>query len=537
MDEIKKYSVKIDYESQGSGVLLKVDEENCYLITAKHNFKVGEDESHNNVNTSSLEFDKIKISNPNNDKVCEIEKLIYEEKKLDLLIFKIKNNSSYIRNLPILQVVKDRHILSKKHFFYGFPNGEEKPSGKLTPLAFKVRKDEKHILSLRGDKPLYLDDEKGFSGSGVFIKEGSIEDEYSYYLTGIVTEVHEGQSLFETISLSEIIGKINLNLNPKIEVKEDVVDVGFSQNIYTRILNRNKDTYLVKRIFDELKEETSLALLKKNDSQRKKIIEFLDMDENQLLKVEKELADLYLLKAIIYHSDDNDKKTKYFDKAKKFNSRYKNYQLEKLDTINEEEVDEIKDSEFTDFQKAKLYFLEKQYNKVIEILSTECIEKLDNLEKIESYECLAKSCQNKKESDIEESIGYWSKIFPLLDETQIFEKAEIYYELSLLYEILNDKKEALDQVLDGLELLKDDKQNTFLEIKYKLEKQRKRLSDSNEEEKPNMILTELFKQNPERYMDDYLESLKNVDIEVTNRDILEEIRVLQQQIRDNKKKD
>jgi hypothetical protein len=125
----------------------------------------------------------------------------------------------------------------------------------------------------------------------------------------------------------------------------------------------------------------------------------------------------------------------------------------------------------------------------------------------------------------------------LLDETQIFEKAEIYYELSLLYEILNQKDEALNQVLEGLNLLDNDKQNNFLEIKYRLEKQRKELSNPNEEERPNMTLTELFKQNPERYMDDYLESLKNVDIEVTNRDILEEIRVLQQQIRDNKKKD
>ena len=180
MDAIKKYSVEINYELQGSGVLLKVDEENCYLITAKHNFKIGDDKSHNHVNTSSLKFDEIKISNPNNDNVCKVEKLVYEEKKLDLLIFKIQNNSTYVRNLPILQVVKDKNILSKKHFFYGFPNGEEKPSGELTPLAFKVKKEEKHILSLRGDKALYLEDEGGFSGSGVFIKEGSVEDGYKY---------------------------------------------------------------------------------------------------------------------------------------------------------------------------------------------------------------------------------------------------------------------------------------------------------------------------------------------------------------------
>ena len=535
MNAIKKYSVQIDYELQGSGVLLKVDEENCYLITAKHNLKIGEDESHNNVDTSSLKCDKIKISNPNNDDVCKVEKLIYEEKKLDLLIFKIENDSSYIKKLPILQVVKDRHILSKKHFFYGFPDGEEKPSGELTPLAFKVKKDENHILTLRGDKTLYEDDEKGFSGSGVFIKEGSEADGYSYYLTGIVTEVHQGQSLFEIISLSEIIDKINLNLNPKIEIKEDIIDIGFSQNIYTRILNRNRDSHLVKKILNELGGKIKLNFLKENEHKREEIIKILDMDENQLLKLEKELADLYLLKAIIYHSDENDKKSIYFNKAKKFNARYKNYknELEKLDNV--EEVDEIENSEeFNSLQKkAKLYMIEEKYDKVIEILTTEYIEGLENLEKIEGYECLAKSYQEK--GNIENAIACWDRILKLFKETQILEKAEIYYELSLAYEKLDDVTESLVQVEDGINLFGEDKRNKFLEIKYKLEKQKKKLLGSDKEESPNMTLTELFKQNPERYMDEYLESLKNIDVEVTNRDILDEIKFLRKVITPEKK--
>ena len=533
MDAIKKYSVEINYELQGSGVLLKVDEENCYLITAKHNFKIGDDKSHNHVNTSSLKFDEIKISNPNNDNVCKVEKLVYEEKKLDLLIFKIQNNSSYVRNLPILQVVKDKHILSKKHFFYGFPNGEEKPSGELTPLAFKVKKEEKHILSLRGDKSLYLDDEEGFSGSGVFIKEGSVKDGYSYYLTGIVTEVHQGQSLFETISLSEIIDKINLNLNPNIEVKQDIVDVGFSQNIYTRILNRNKDTYLVKRILKELEENNELDFLKNNEFEREEIIRFLDMDENQLLKLEKELADLYLLKAIIYHADNNDKKSTYFNKAKKFNVRYKNYQLEKLE---DKDIDEIKNNEdFTPFQKAKLYMIEEKYDKVIEILTTEYIEKLEHLEKIESYECLAEA--HHKLDDFKASIGFLYTIREdLLEKTQILEKAELSYRLSLSYEKLNETTEALNRTIEGTDYLDENKENKFLEIRYKLEKQKRKLSNSTED-RENMTLTELFKQNPERYLDEYLESLRSDTIDITNRDILDEIRVIQKQIRINEKKD
>jgi len=537
MDAIKKYAVKVDYILQGSGVLVKVDEDHCYLITAKHNFKNNGEEDHNNVDTTSLNFNKIEISNPNNENICQVDKLVYEEKKLDLLIFEVQNDSTYIKNLPTLQIVKDRHTISKKHFFYGYPNGEEVPSGELTPLAFKVKEEERHILTLRGDKPLYGDEEQGFSGSGVFIKEGNIEDGYSYYLTGIVTEVHEGQSFFEIISLSEIIDKININLNPRLEVVEDILDVGFSQNIYSRILNRNKDTYLVKRILAELGGSNKLSSLEEDDSKRKKIIHFLNMDENELLKLEKELADLYLLKAIIYHTDKNAKKTKYFTKAKKFNYRYKNYQLEKLDNLGENDIDEIENNEeFNPLQKAKLYFIENRYDKVIKLLK-DYVDISKDVEKIERYEYLARSYQKIENPDIGESIGYWSKLLSLLNTNKILEKAEIYYELSQLYESISDNKVALNHTLEGLSLLSNHKENSFLEIKYRLEKQKKKLSDSNEGNIPNMTLTELFKKYPEKYMDEYLESLKDVNIEVTNKEIIDEIRVLQEQIRTEGKKD
>lgn len=533
MEEIKKYSVKIEYKLQGSGVLLKVDEKNSYLITAKHNFKNNDDENYSNVDTSKLKLDNIKISTPNENEVCKVDEIVYEEKKLDLLIFKLKENSKYIKNLPTLQIIKDKHILTNKHFFYGFPQGKESASGELTPLTFKIKKDEKHILSLRGDsRNIYEDDEKGFSGSGVFIKNGNLEDGYIYYLTGIVIQTHEGQSLYETISLSEIIDKINKKLSIPIKVKEDIIDVGFSQNIYTRILNRNKDTYLVKRILEELKNEKKLTFLKNNESNRKEIIKFLDMDKNHLLKLEKELADLYLLKAIIYHIDEKRKDASlFFKKATTFNSRYKNYKLEQLSSIENNEIDEIENNDdFTPLQKAKLYFIECKYEKVIKILTEQYINQLDISEKIESYEYLAKSYEKKDSFEIEESIGYWYKILTLLNESQILEKAEIYYKLSTLYLILNDEIRALNDIEKGLKLLEDDTENNFIEIKYELEKQKKKLLGFNKLDVSNITLTELFKQNPEKYLDEYLESLKNIDIKVTNKDILDEIKVLQKQV-------
>jgi hypothetical protein len=48
---------------------------------------------------------------------------------------------------------------------------------------------------------------------------------------------------------------------------------------------------LVKRILNELEDNIKLDFLKNNESKREEIIKFLDMDENQLLKLEKELAE------------------------------------------------------------------------------------------------------------------------------------------------------------------------------------------------------------------------------------------------------
>ena len=530
--DIERYAVKVKYKLTGSGVLVKVNESTVYLITAKHNFKERSSDTYKSVKLDKLknELHEIFITKEREDNICKIKDIVYEESALDLIVFSVTIDSSYIKNLPTLNILKDDYPL-KEYFAYGYPTDKSGTSiEELKRPSYLETKE--HIFRLKGHKGEKETSLKGFSGSGLFTEYDNI-----IYLIGIIIKVDDKLFHYECIDLSKIINSINNKLNTPIEIKEDIIDVGFSQNIYTRILNRNQDSYLVKRILDELKGEKKLAFLKDNDSKREEIINFLDMDGSQLLKLEKELADLYLLKAIIYHLDGKGKHTEYFNKAKKFNFRYKNYQneLEKLNTI--EEIDEIENSEFTKLQKSKLYFLEEKYDKVIEILQEDYIDTLDILEKIESYEYLAKSYEKKDSFEIEDSIGYWSKIGGLLDETQILENSEIYYELSLLYEKLNDIGEALNQVEDGSKLLEKEISNSFLEIKYKLEKQKKKLLGSNTIGIPNMTLTELFKQNPEKYMDEYLESLNSIDIEVTNKDILEEIKVLQEQMKDKEKKD
>jgi len=525
--DIEKYAVKIKDTLTGSGVLVKVNEDTTYLITARHNFKKDAKETYKSVKILELEqrLNKISISKDGEENICTLKSIVYQESELDLIIFSVTTDSSYIKNLPIINILKDDYPF-KEYFFYGYPKDERgTPIEELKrPSYYETEKYMFRLNGHKGQKEKYL---QGFSGSGLFTEYDEI-----IYLIGIVIKVDDKLFHYECIDLSKIIDSINQNLSTPIPIKEDVIDIGFSQNIYTRILNRNRETSLVKKILNKL-ENKKLSFLKENEPKRKEIVQILDMDENELLKVEKELADLYLLKAIIYHSDNNDKKRKYFEKAIKFNARYKNYQLEKLDEIKDSEIDEIENNneDFNYLQKAKLYLIEEKYDKVIEILTIEYIEQLEYLEKIEGYECLVKSYEKK--GNIKNAIIYGENILELLklsNKNNILEKAEISYKLSLLYEQLDDKDEALNRAIEGLEFLDENKENSFLEIKYKLEKQKKKLSNSIEE-RPLGTLTELFKQNPERYLDEYLESLRSDTREITNKDILDEIKVIQQQIK------
>lgn len=521
--EIGKYAVKIKYYLTGSGVLIKVDESVTYLITAKHNFKKESSDTYKSVKIFELEkkLDEILITRDNGEKICTIQSIVYEESELDLIIFRVSTDSSYIKNLPSVSILKDNYSL-KEYFFYGYPNdGEGTIVEELNRPSYYETKE--HIFRLnghKGQKEKYL---KGFSGSGLFTECDDI-----IYLIGIVIKVDDKLFHYECIDLSKIIKSINNKLNTPIDEKEDIVDLGFSQNIYTRILNRNKNTYLVKRILNELNGEKKLDFLKQNNLKREEVVNFLDMDEKNLLKTEKELADLYLLKAMIYYSDKNEKYKQYFTKAGKFNSRYKTYELTVLDGVEEDEIDEIEnnDSEFSQLQKARLYFLEKSYTKVIELLTELNIDEFEVFEKIEIYKYLSKSHELKLDSELENSIAYLSRILELLEDNQILERSEIHYDLSLLYTKLGDRKGALDCVLDGLDVISNDESNIFLEIRYKLEKEQRKLSEISGEERENLTLTELFKKNPEKYLSEYLESLKNSNIDITNQDLLDEIKVL-----------
>lgn len=524
-ENIEKYAVKINYEKytlSGSGVLVKIDDDTCYLITAKHNFKADAKNTFTTVNIEELKLnlDKVKVFKDDKElAICTILELAYEKDNLDLIVFSVTVDSNYIQNLPSIKILKEKYPL-KEYFFYGYPNdGEGTPIEKLDRPTYS--ETEKYHFRLSGVKNPKEKSLKGFSGSGLFTQYDSI-----FYLVGIVIKVDEKLSFYKCIDLSKIIDEINLNINPKIEIEEDVIDISFSQNIYTRLLNRNKNTSLVKKVLDKVgKDNKTINFLKTNNEERKELISFLNMDKEQLIKLEKELADLYLLKAIIYDSNANNSEAgNYLKKAIKFNGRFRNYKLESLVNENIDEVEE--NEEFTPLEKAELYCIKENYTKAIEYFKEALdSEEISTNDRIEIYTHLSKIYRKLKEND--KAKKYYSQTLKIYDENHFLEKAEIYYELALL----SEKEEALVWLDEGLELVKKNNSSELLEIRYKLKKYEDKLLN-NESKIINETLIQLAKDNPEKYLKEFLEEYsKRENSEITNYDIYSKIEKLHQDVR------
>ena len=259
---INEFSVRITYQHPnlkssniGSGVLVKISEDICYLITAKHNFKLDDDEKFWNVNVKILEenINNIHISNDNEGKVCNIDKLIYHDKKYDLLVFSLDNWSENIRKLPFMLIDKNLIFKEKKYCFYGYPDSIGTPSGILDYEGYLNPKDDEHIFRLEKNKQVKSDSLNGFSGSGIFIEDGD-----KYYLVGIFTafqsthdhyfgvnlillldEINKKLSSIGSINISSIENKNVLleNIHKNKEVNGVVVDI--------TLLNGNKELYTV----------------------------------------------------------------------------------------------------------------------------------------------------------------------------------------------------------------------------------------------------------------------------------------------------
>lgn len=218
---INDFSVRIFYDYSeshqniGSGILVKVDENTCYLATAKHNFKLKEDKKYWDVDIEELKrnIQNIHISNDNTSIVCTVDKLLFDNDKYDLLIFSITNWSKDIMKLPIIKIDGSLNLKNMNCCFYGYPDSQGTPSGILSYEGHLNKEEEKYIFRLDRTKSVKSDSLDGFSGSGIFI-----ELKGAYYLVGIFTAFENNHSFYFGIDLCLILDEVNKNLDVPIEM-------------------------------------------------------------------------------------------------------------------------------------------------------------------------------------------------------------------------------------------------------------------------------------------------------------------------------
>jgi len=213
---INKFSIRIIYEHDdlknpniGSGVLVKIDQNICYLITAKHNFKLKDDEKYWNVDMKTLKnnISSISISNDNKTDLCNIDKLVYHNDRYDLLVFSLIDWSENIKRLPLTQLVDRKLQKGDTCYFYGYPDTKGTPSGKLNYEGHMNEEENQHMFRLDKTKLVKSDALDGFSGSGIFI-----ENEDNYYLVGIFTEFENDHDFYHGIDLNYIFDEVDREL-------------------------------------------------------------------------------------------------------------------------------------------------------------------------------------------------------------------------------------------------------------------------------------------------------------------------------------
>ncbi len=516
---IEHYSVKTVYEGiEGSGVLVKVDARTCYIISARHNFIRDDDIKNINLDVKDLKnnLNKIVLKTKNNTMIF-IEELVYFNNNFDLMVFKIESSSDYIRKLSPIELLKD-DLINLKCQFYGYPN--EVKSGLSKKNLLILDKPDSNHIRLNNGQMKSIEDEEGFSGSGIFVSDEfdtESEKDSINYLIGIVIKAHEGQRFYVALELSTIIDEINDNLEVKIPVKHDIFDMNLTKQIYTRIMNRNENNNMIIEINQILNKKITLDKIDMNPTIRDNLINFLDMNESILMKERKRLADMYLLCGFIYNStlDTKKKATKYFNLATKFNSNYRIYKDNKLGL--EYELNRNKESfinALSPYELANWKLHNKEYTESEQLY----LNLLDKDNTIEIYYQLIKIYS---ETNNNEQLIHIYKNIVISDLVDNTEKIRIYSELSKIYRDLKNEKEANKFAQMGL-ILMDTSSNRLedKELTLSLMKQ----SSIQDELQIRQLLEELVEINPSKYLEEYLSytSLSS-NIGKTNKEVYSKI--------------
>jgi hypothetical protein len=199
-DYIKKFAVKIKYDDfQGTGVIIRSNNA-FYIITAKHNFKESDSETHIDVKKYRLEknINNIEIIPDNGNCTFGVCKILLFKEDLDLIIFSVENIPLYLKNIECIKILEGKHY-DNNYFLYGYPI--DKSGRSLSFIYSNEINDNKFRLDgIKNIREKYL---SGFSGSGLFVKKDKI-----YYLVGMVIKSEDGLFNYEAINLSSLIDKI-----------------------------------------------------------------------------------------------------------------------------------------------------------------------------------------------------------------------------------------------------------------------------------------------------------------------------------------
>jgi len=470
-DLIKPYAVKIesDFGKAGSGVLIKVDDDKCYLATAKHNFSnKGRDDSWKYVKKSFLDKSLSDISILQNDKeICKIVKILSFCDGYDSIIFEVEDLDDEFKRLDRVRILyEEDYNKDYEFFFHGYPIGKEDGSDDIIEkLTIRNDNKEKYTYDLNSSQPLRKKGLEGFSGSGVFI-----QDNRRLFLVGIVISRYDDLSFFTVFNLSHFLNKNEPLLIPLIK---NITDLENIEDMIGRIIHRNPNNFLIqeyKQLFKGDKHKDSKLPDKAEE------IGYLGKKfqiTNQFIELEanyrKELADMYLLATIISKKFGEEILVReYFKKAIEYEPSYIRY----LRYIEEEySIEELmRDAKLAliedRFHDAKIFFKALLYLNITDNQRIYCYEKI--LEIVKFYN-----------NNDEEIIQISNKLLELYSEEDKLKKSILCYDLSIMN---MDKSKQFYYVDLGLRFIENQEENQdFLEIGYKLKRRINELLEKKED--------------------------------------------------------
>ncbi len=471
-DLIKHYAVKIecDFGKSGSGVLIKDNDNRCYLATAKHNFTTkGRDDSWRDVKKSFLEKHLSDISiSQNKKKICKIINILSFCDGYDVILFEVKDFNEEFKRLSKVNILyEDNYGDEHEYFFHGYPAGKEDGSDDIIQnLTRKNDNNKKYTYDVDSFQKFIKRGLEGFSGSGVFIR-----DNKRLYLVGIIIHRRDELSSFTAFNLPRFLNEKEPSLASFLLTK-NILDLENFKDMQDLIIYRNLDNLLIQEYKNIFQGDTHQASQLPNKANEIGYLGKKFQITNQFIEIEanfrKELADMYLLATIISKKFGEETLVKeYFKKAREYEPRYIRY-LKDID--GEYSIDELmRDAKVKfieeNFIEAKIFFKALLYLNINDNQRIYCYEKILEIAKIQN---------NDKE------IIKTSKILlSLYSEEEKLKKAVIYHDLSMMnIEAVEQYKYVNLGLVESQDYIIDE---NFLEIQYKLKRRKNELIGIKEE--------------------------------------------------------